>query len=319
MKPYLIDLNDPDDCIEKFVDMDYSEGFAKERMNLLLEILGHEETHEITRSVFYKDNIAHCHMANHGFETMFVGDGAFEVTVRGRRCVATKGDILHFGTYNAHGMKWLKDTPWVGFFHKMNITQPTRDKMLLGEKCPELSDAELAEVFSASYDLVDLLDPVPVDVPKLEIYEIRPPEFAFATFEFDGLTMRQKIGRWETDGMYEIWEFNMEDGFRAGDDRPDPNPCVYYVTEGNVRFKVFNDEFTAPKDSIVYIPHYGIHSFRSEGKSVMFSAMGGAMFFDLISEWKAYEAKAPEKLKGEAFVNALKKKYNCYFTEWWRA
>ena len=317
MKPYLIDLNDPDDCIGKFVDMDHNAGFVKERMNLLLEILGHEETHEVTNSIFYKDNIAHCHMANHGFETMFVGDGEFEMTVRGRRCIATKGDILHFGTHNAHGMKWLKDTPWVGFFHKMNISQPTRAKMLLSEKCPELSDAELAEVFSASYDLIDLLDPVPVDVPKSEIYEIRPPEFAFATFEFDGLTMRQKVGRWETDGMYEIWEFNMEDDFRARDDRHDPNPCVYYVTDGSIRFKVFNDEFTATKDSIVYIPQYGMHSFQSEGKSVMFSAMGGAMFFDLISEWKAYEAKEPEKLKDEAFVSALKKKYSCCFAEWW--
>ena len=313
--PYLIDLNDPDDCIGKYVDMDVDVNFVKERMDLLLEILGPQETHEVTRSVFYKDNEMRCHMAKRGFETMIVGDGEIEVTVRGRRCRATKGFIFHFGAYNAHRMKWLKDTPWVGLFHNMNISQPTIDKMLLNEKCPEMSDAERAAVFGATYDLYDLAEPVVEDVSASEIYEVRPPEFAFATFSYNGLTMRQKVGRWETDGMYEIWEFNMDDGFLVGNKKPDPKPCVYYITEGNVRFNVFDDEFIAPKDSIVHIPSYGIHSFQSVGKSVMFSLMGGAMLFDLISEWRSYETYDPDKLKDKAFVDALKKKYNCYITE----
>ena len=315
-RKYLINLNDPDDCIGKYEDKDHNANFVKERMDLLIEMLDHDGTHEVTRSVFYEGNEAGCHMAKWGFETMFIGDGELEVTVRGRRCRSTKGDILHFGTFNAHGMKWLKDTPWIGFFHKMNICQPTIDKMLLNENCPEMSDAERAAAFSESYDLYDLAKPVVVDVPKSEIYEIRPPEFAFATFTYDGLIMKQKVGRWETDGMYEIWDFIMEDGFMAGGARPDPKPCVYYVTEGEVLFTVFKDEFIAPKDSLVHIPPYGIHSFQSIGKSSMYSVMGGVWYHDLISEWKSYEAYEPEKLKDKAFVDSLKKKYNCYLTQW---
>lgn len=317
--PYMINLKDPDDCIGKYVDMDRDADFVKERMDLLLEILGPGETCEVTRSVFYKDNEAHCHMAKRGFETFVVGEGEFEVTVRGRRCRVSKGDILHFGSFNAHRMKWLKDTPWIGLFHNMNISQPTKDKMLLSEKCPEMNDKELADVFSASYDLYDLAPPVTTDVQKTEIYEVRPKGFAFAEFEYDGVALRQKVGRWETDGIYEIWEYDMEDGFLAGNSRPDPNPCVYYVTGGSVRFKVFDDEFIAPEESIVHIPPYGIHSFRSEGKSSLLSLKGGAMLFDLISEWKSYEANDPEKLKDAVFVGELKKKYNCYITDWGRA
>jgi quercetin dioxygenase-like cupin family protein len=314
----MINLHDPDDCLAKYVDMDRDRNFIKERMDLLVEVLGPEEPHEVTRSVFYAGDEMQCHIAIRGFETMFVGDGEIEVTVRGRKCRVGKGDILHFGSYNAHRMRWLKDTPWVGFFHKMNISQPTADKMLLSENCPDMKDSDLDEIFRESYDCYYLAEPVAVEVPKSEIAEIRAPEFAFATFALDGVTMLQKIGRWETDGMYEIWELHMEDGFYVESSKPNPKACIYYVTEGNVRFRVFDNEFVAPRDSIVHLPPYAIHSFQSAGKSVMFDMTGSTMSFDLLSEWKSYEAYAPEKLKDREFVASLKKKYQCYVDGWGR-
>lgn len=315
MKPYLINLNDPDDCLGKYVDEDRDRGFIKEHLDLLVVALGPEEVHEVTRSVFYKGNEINNHMQQFGYETMFVRGGEIEVTVRGRKCLVTDGDILHFGCYNAHRMRWLKDTPWVGFFHNMNIHQPMADKMLINENYPELTDAEIAEFYRESYDCYYLAEPVAVEVPKSEILEIRQPEFAFATFTFDGVTMRQKIGRWETNGMYEVWEFNMDDGYFTRFDNPSPKASIYYITEGNVRFKVFNKEFLAPKDSIVHIPPYAIHSYQSEGASVMFDAYGSALLHDYVSDLKSYETYEPEKLKDKGFVDSLKKKYNCYITE----
>ena len=316
MKPYLINLNDLNDYVKKYVDEQRDQHFIKEHLYLLLTITGPEEIHEFASSVFYKGNENHYHMQRYGYETMFVRGGAMDVTVRGRTCRVTEGDILHFGCYNAHRMVWLEDTPWLGFFHNMNICQPLEDKMLLNENRPDLTEADIDVLYWESYGVAYMPKPVTVNVPKSEVSEVRTPEFAFATFTFDGLEMRQKIGRWETDGMYEIWEFNMEDGFRAGCDKPNPKNCIYYVKEGNVRFKVFNKEFVAPKDSIVHIPSYATHSFQSDGKSVMYDTYSSTMYFDLISEWKSYEANAPEKLKDKAFIDSLKKKYNCYITEW---
>jgi quercetin dioxygenase-like cupin family protein len=318
MKPYLINLNDPSDCLGKFVDEDRDRNFTKEHLTLLLTITGPEEIHEVTRSVFYKNNEISNHMQRFGFETMFVRGGEIEVTVRGKKCRVTDGDILHFGCYNAHRMVWLEDTPWLGFFHNMNICQPMADKMLVNENYPDMTEAEIAEIYRESYDCCYLAPPIAAEVPKSEVSEVRTPEFAFATFTFDGLEMRQKVGRWETDGMYEIWEFNMEDGFRAGCGEPNPKNCIYYVKEGNVRFRVFNKEFVAPKDSIVHIPPYATHSFQSDGKSVMYDTYSSTMYFDLISEWKSYEANEPEKLQDKAFIDSLKKKYNCCITEWGR-
>ena len=316
MKPYLIDLNDPNDCICKYVDFDRDRNFTKEHLDLLLTITGPNEIHEVTKSVFYKSNEISNHMQQSGFETMFVRDGDIEVTVRGRKCRVTAGDIMHFGCYNAHRMVWLEDTPWVGFFHNMNIHQPVADKMLVNENYPDLTEAEIAEIYRESYDCYYLANPIADNVPKLEIQEIRPPEFAFATFTFDGVEMRQKIGRWETNGIYEIWEFNMEDGFRIDSGKPNPKASIYYVTEGSVHFKVFNNEFIAPKDSVVHIPAYATHSFQSTGKSVMYDTYSSTMYYDLICEWKSYEAYAPEKLEDKEFVESLKKKYNCYITEY---
>jgi hypothetical protein len=46
----------------------------------------------------------------------------------------------------------VKDTHWVGFFHKMNICQPMADKMLVSENCPDMRDSDLTSSTGESYD-----------------------------------------------------------------------------------------------------------------------------------------------------------------------
>lgn len=314
--PYLINLNDPEDVIAHYIDCDRDAGFVKERMDLLVENLDYDNTHELTRSVFYPTNVMENHVAKRGCETMIVLGGEIELVSRGRRCHVTKGDIMHFGAFSSHRMHWLKETPWIGYFNKMNITRPAKDKDLLSRNCPEMTDEELADIFGESYDLYYLAEPVAVDTPKSEIETVRTPDFAFATFDIGGAILRQKVGRWETEGEFELWDVHMEPGFYASSPKPCPRPCIFYVTEGNVKFKVFNEEFEAPADSIVHLPPYAVFSFEALKKSKMYDYSIGCMLYDYLSEIKSYRVNNPEKLKDEAFVKALQKKWGCYITEY---
>jgi len=318
MKPYLIDLNDPNDCIGKYIDEHRDSNFVKERLDLLLMLPEPGNLHEIAKSVFYKGNENHYHMHRRGYETMFVRGGEIELTIRGMKCRVTGGDIIHLGCYNAHRMVWLQDSPWIGLFHNMYVCKSLDDKMLLNENCPDMTEAEIDESYWESYDVYYMPKPDAAEAPESGVQEVRAPGFAFATFDSDGVKMRQKVGRWETGGLYDIWELNMEDGFCGGCGKPNPKACIYYVTEGIVDFKVFDKEFRAPKESIVHIPAYATHSFKSIGNSVMYDTFSGTLIHDLASEWKSYEINAPEKLKDKEFVDALKKKYNCYITQWGR-
>lgn len=315
--PFLINLLDPEDCISVHEDIDRDNNFLKERLRLILPPVGPDENNEVTDSLFFKGNEAHHHVHTRGYETFFVGDGEIELTVRGRKCHVTDGDIIHIGPWDAHRMIWLKDTPWRGVFHQMNITQAMVDKMLVQENCPDTGDDDYyLQIYRESNQAINKPSPVAVDVPKSEITEVRTPDFAFATHKFDGITLRQKVGRWETGGVKEIWELVLEDGFYAKWSKPNPLAYVYYIKEGSVRFSVYGNEFVAPHDSIVHIPTYAVHSFKSEGSSVMYDLAGGSMTLDFISDCESYKAISPEKLEDKEFFFKLAESYKCYVTEW---
>ena len=315
--PFLINLLDPEDCLSVHEDRDKDNDFLKERLRLILAPSGPDENNEVTDSVFFKGNEAHHHVHTRGYETFFVGDGEIELTVRGRKCHVTNGDIIHIGPWNPHRMIWLKETPWRGVFHQMNITQAMVDKMLVIDNCPDLGNDEyFLQVYRDSNQAINKPAPVAVDVPKSEITEVRTPEFAYATYQFDGITMRQKVGRWETGGVKEIWELNMEDGFYVKWGKPNPSTYVYYVVKGSVRFNVYGSEFLAPHDSIVRVPTYAIHSFRSEGKSIMYDLAGEAMMFDFLQDCESYKVYSPEKIDNREFLLELAKAYKCHVTEW---
>lgn len=315
--PYLTDLNDPDDCIEKFVDFDRDAGFIKERMNLIVEILEPKGTHELTYSTFYKGDYAGYHMAKFGCESMIVGPGEMEVIVRGKKTLVHEGDVMHFGVYNEHEMYWTQDTPWVGFFHNMNICAPARNKKWAADHNPEMNDKDFADVFSATYDSIGLEGAMSIapEVDKSEIAEIRDKDFALDSFEREGLLAEQKIGRWETEGMYEYWRLTMKKGFFAESSKLNPRGNVYYIQKGSVHFKIYDEEFDAFSNNIVFIPEYSKYRFTvNEDDSVMYDMYNSCLTHNLVNELNTVKALYPEKLKDKDYVESLKEKYCCYIT-----
>ena len=64
---------------------------------------------------------------------------------------------------------------------------------------------------------------------------------------FDGIVCNQKVGRHETGGEKEVWEFVMEKGICVEWDSPHPDWDLYVVKEGRVEVTVLGGTFVAAR------------------------------------------------------------------------
>ena len=78
--------------------------------------------------------------------------------------------------------------------------------------------------------------------------------WAIAGFEIDGMKLNLKGGRWETDGVKEIWELLPEKGLQIEWNYPYAGNDVYLVMEGAVHVKADGHDFTARKRDVINIP-----------------------------------------------------------------
>ena len=76
--------------------------------------------------------------------------------------------------------------------------------------------------------------PVTEEVPKEQIYQIRPYNSGLCIYRFEGCELRQKVARWETKGPKEIWQLCMEPGFQLSWSAQNPFYSLFIGQEGFV-------------------------------------------------------------------------------------
>ena len=99
-------------------------------------------------------------------------------------------------------------------------------------------------------------------VQKEGMPQIRPKGKGIACFAFDGIVCSQKVGRHETGGAKEIWEFAMDKGVCVEWDAPHPDWDLYVVKEGRVEVSVLGETFTANARDILHVPPYTSYSMK---------------------------------------------------------
>jgi hypothetical protein len=156
--------------------------------------------------------------------------------------------------------------------------------------------------------------PVSATVPKEEVPEVRTPDRPLRVFELEGVTMKQYTGCWENNGLTELWMAELMDGFTAEFNSDDPNTDMFYIIDGEVRFKVDGEEFTATRDCIVKIPGYAPRSFTARGKAVMYDLAGLTHWLDLLEDYTSIKTTNPERLNDREAMATLKEKYNCHIS-----
>ena len=90
------------------------------------------------------------------------------------------------------------------------------EKRFIDKAYPELlDDADFMAAYRRKHHTVRLGEPEPEVVSKKEMPQIRPKGGSIAQFCFKGIICNQKVGRHETGGEKEIWEFVLDKGVRA--------------------------------------------------------------------------------------------------------
>ena len=137
------------------------------------------------------------------------------------------------------------------------------EKQLIDRSYPEkLKDDAFMAGYRLKHHTKRLGEPEPEVVQKEGMPQIRPKGKGIACFAFDGIVCSQKVGRHETGGAKEIWEFAMDKGICVEWDAPHPDWDLYVVKEGRVEVSVLGETFTANARDILHVPPYTSYSMK---------------------------------------------------------
>ena len=182
-------------------------------------------TNEMSDVYYQKDAFVPYHEHSKGYETFLIDRGSVEVTINGKRAIAHAGDMVHIEPYTSHGFRYLEEgTIWRELFSGMNMYGGIMEKRFIDKAYPELlDDADFMAAYRRKHHTVRLGEPEPEVVSKEEMPQIRPKGGSIAQFCFKGIICNQKVGRHETGGEKEIWEFVLDKGVRAKVVSPHPD------------------------------------------------------------------------------------------------
>ena len=217
------------------------------------------------------DSSAMAHEHRFGYETFFCDSGKMYLYIDGKKCLVKEGDILHLQAGQAHGMAFLEDMKYRGFFHDMDIIGDAQAVNNLRTYMQvDYNDSEFAKARGGN-DFIVRERPcsrrfLPRRFPRSGI------RTAPAEYRLDGGQMKVLIQRWENAGVCELCA-EMEPGFTA-EWVKSPGTGTCSVRSGQVRFTVYNEEFTAKAGCLVNIPKFAPHSLVALTKAQVYDVGG---------------------------------------------
>ena len=291
----------------------------RSRCRYFIEPYGPFELNEVGEANYYVGNRVPYHEHTTGYETFLVDGGALEVFSRSRKAIAKKGDIVHIQPYTPHAIRTLEDNSIWRAFHQGHSLIPNMIAMSqFRETYPELATtSELRQTMPRNNKSVwyEYILPECVEVPVSEFPEIRTPEFAYAEFDFDKLNLKLKVGKWETGGAKEVWQFTMKSGYRFSLSPFSAFPSVFDIYDGEVEVKLDGKSpFVAETRDLLHIPKFQGGSIEALKDTVLLDmgCQGSCMRY--LDELNWFRVNEPEKLKDSGFLRQLMIKYS-YFIQ----
>jgi quercetin dioxygenase-like cupin family protein len=307
----LIDLNDRANWLYESTSPPTAGGFIVEENRVVLMPEGEHRLFAFTDAVMHNapDMGAFTHEHRSGFETFFVDSGSMDFYSQGKVATLKKGDLVHIQPFVTHGMLFNEDTRYRGIFQDWKVIDSFPELFRLKKYMPDASERMAAQNTSSSqYDFFVHDASSSVRVKPEEIDAVRNPSRPLARFDFDGVTMNMVVGRWETNGVREIWQADMKKGFRAEWVDFPVNPELFYVTEGKVIFTVYGEEYTAHEDCLVKIPKFAPHNITALTDAKMYDLGGLTMWYLFLLD---YTALKQEQKNDAGYVKKLKAQYGC--------
>ena len=311
--PYLIRLDVREDYLD--VRLDYEPGTKNlvEEQHDILWPEGPDQLYEFNDSHFFKATTYHEHST--GWETFFIHEGQADLCVRGKTATVGPGDVIHITPYTSHKMTTL--TPpliWNGMFHGIGMLATMHNWARINKTNPDMmNDPEIqANYLGNKKNIIRENPPYEERVPREELFEIRVYEKPLAIYDYPGVSMRQYTGRWENNGLTELWLAELKKGFKANYAQYNPNVDLFYVIDGEVMFTVADEEFVATKRCLVKIPRYAPRRFEALTDAKMYDAGGATHWLDFFGDMASLKKMSPDKYADKKYVNGIFSRHACF-------
>jgi quercetin dioxygenase-like cupin family protein len=313
---YLIDLNDPKNWLWPDSAKD-PDGRVMETQHMINQAEGVHRFFLMTDSIMHKsvDENFHYHEHGEGYETFFVDEGVVDFIYNDMRVKVGAGNIVFCQPYQGHGMFVREDTKYRGFFHDIGNGEDQAEVALLRSKNPDYKLAEglPPELNGPPLSNFFLREP-PVglrEVPVEQCSVIRNIARPIISYEFPGATLKLITGRWEHGGLCEMWGGELKKGFKAHWDEFPLRQEMYYVTKGEIKFTVYDEEFVATPECVVKIPKYAVHTLEALTDAVIYDVDGQTRWLDFLQDRASIQQNDPARFSDEDEYRALRKKYGC--------
>jgi mannose-6-phosphate isomerase-like protein (cupin superfamily) len=316
--PYFKDLNN-EDCWMYPTQFIGPDGVKGEDQRTISLPEGPERLFYVTDSIMYppspgKEADLHCHEHHHGWEDFFVDEGSMDLFVNGKKVLVEAGSIIHLQPYEAHGMLFHSPVKYRLFGHGLLINANSAIIPTLLARDPNFrNDPEYpVSLRMGGVDTDHHIRETPYweDAPVEQCSTVRHISRPLATFKLDGVTAKMITARWENAGIKEIWAYEMEKGFTTKTNKFSTLQQMYYVTAGQVKFTVFDEEFIAKPECIIRVPKLGICAIEALSDAVVYDVGGLSRMQAYMLDRASILKHDPERAKDPAVFAGLREKFN---------
>ena len=299
----------PDDVLADIDEIaDGSE--PRSRCKLYIIPYGNDGINEACEANYYVGNRVPYHEHTTGFETFLIDGGAIEILSLGKKAVGRKGDIVHITPYTPHSIHSLEDNSiWRAFHQGLWLTPHMVEHIEFRDRH---RDAALSPEFRQDSNKrkndnwVDYQFPECRDVPASELPALRAFDSELTSYSYEGITLKLKVGRWETRGVKEVWQLHLASGYTLSWDEFHPFTHLYDVFSGSVRVTLEGmDPFTANARDLLHIPRLLSGKIEALEETVLLDAGCQGFLTRFMDNLNTVRATDPAKLKDKMFVKEL--------------
>jgi len=299
----------PDDVLADIDEIaDGSE--PRSRCKLYITPYGNDGINEACEANYYVGNRVPYHEHTTGFETFLIDGGAIEILSLGKKAAGRKGDIVHIMPYTPHSIHTLEDNSIWRAFHQGLWLSPHmveergfRDRHWDAAFAPEFRQESNRRKNDA---WVDYQFPECRDVPASEIPALRTFDSELASYSFEGITLKLKVGRWETRGVKEVWQLHLASGYSLSWNERHPFTHLYDVFNGSVRVTLEGmDPFTANARDLLHIPRWLSGKIEALEETVLLDVGCQGFLTRFMDNINTVKANEPAKLKDKAYVKEI--------------
>jgi len=161
---------------------------------------GTEQGNEFGDTIYKLNGFVPYHEHNKGYET-FLCSGPVETFINGKRFITEKGDLIHIQPYTNHLFRHLHEgSVWREIFQGVHMYHAMAFEEFMNMYSPGINKDEEFTArrrmkYSGSFFWNE--EPLVENVTRYDVPECKPHDRAFASYEFPGVTLNLKVGRWE--------------------------------------------------------------------------------------------------------------------------